>query len=199
MAAPTRRLTALLIPGALLLGAAATVQEPFPHDAHERLFPLCEGCHTVETDDPADLYPDPALCGRCHDGDQAPTVTWSPPTGAPEYRHPDHDRLAGVALACQDCHAGGGAVALAEFPASCDACHGDHHTPSARCRVCHGPVVRAEHDHAAHAGCAECHGPEWVADLEFNRELCLVCHQELVDHKPGRSCGQCHAVGQPGA
>ncbi len=44
-------------------------EQPFPHERHERLFPLCTGCHEgIPTGDRSEYYPDPATCAGCHDG-----------------------------------------------------------------------------------------------------------------------------------
>ncbi len=183
-----------------LLGVGAGVaQEAFPHDRHANLFPLCEGCHQVDTGNPANLYPGPEQCAQCHDGTQVAPVDWSSPGGDPGYSHPAHAEATGVALACTDCHGEGGAANVTRLSESCSSCHADHHTADARCRSCHqGPLV-AQHEARSHAGCggSGCHEAEWVAELTFNRELCLLCHQDMEAHKPGRSCGLCHAVGQP--
>lgn len=194
---PNHMIGSLLI--LAVVSTAGWAQEPFPHDRHERLFPLCEGCHEVEPGEPGALYPEPDQCRSCHDGDQVAEVEWSPPSGPASYRHPSHAESTGVRLGCHDCHGAGGGrgVALAELAASCSSCHEDHHSASARCGVCHSESVKGEHDLDAHSGCAECHESPWAAQLVFNRSLCLLCHADMADHKPGRECGQCHAVGQP--
>lgn len=196
MSVLSSRIVAPFLALGLLSVSAGYGQERFPHDRHDRLFPLCEGCHEVGTGDPADLYPPSEQCGQCHDGQQAAVVAWSPPGRPPSYRHPAHEEATGITLACRDCHANGGPVALSDLSGSCSSCHEEHHSPSARCRVCHSGPVPAAHDLSAHAGCggAGCHEAAWVADLSFDRELCLLCHQDMADHRPGRPCGPCHAV-----
>jgi hypothetical protein len=193
----TRVFAVFAVVGALLPTALAA-QSPFPHDQHERLFPLCEGCHDPGSGQPSDLYPTAELCGQCHDGDQAAAVRWAPPTDEPAYGHPVHVRGTGVALACTDCHRDD-AIPMAELAGSCAGCHEQHHEASTRCRVCHETPM-AEHTVAAHTGCAGsgCHEAPVAERLTFDRELCLLCHRDQVDHRPGRRCGDCHAVGQPG-
>lgn len=196
---PNGMVVSLLAFALVSAGAGWSQQESFPHERHERLFPLCEGCHQVEPGDAGSLYPDPDQCRSCHDGDQVAEVAWSPPAGPASYRHPAHPASAGVRLGCEDCHGSGDSrvVTLASLAASCSSCHEDHHAASARCSVCHSGTVIAEHDLAAHRGCAQCHESSWASQLTFNRSLCLMCHANMADHKPGRECGQCHAVGQP--
>lgn len=189
---------ALAVALLVLATGPGRAQEPFPHEAHEGLFPLCSGCHAIGGGE-AGLYPDPDLCGRCHDGAELAPVAWTPPATT-DYQHPDHEAAAGVALDCRYCHGEGGSNALADLPASCGNCHEPHHSGSVHCRACHGSDIQSLHEPAAHAGCAGsgCHAPDRVEGLRFNRELCLVCHPAMGDHKPGRPCGRCHAVGQPG-
>ncbi len=201
MAAFSSRLILPLLAVALISAGTGWVQEPFPHDRHARLFPLCEGCHQVESGQPGSLYPGPDQCVACHDGDQVAEVSWSPPSGEASYRHPSHAASTGVRLSCGDCHGEGGVrgVTLGAVAASCSSCHEEHHAASARCSVCHSGSVKSAHDLGAHRGCggSGCHEASWASQLTFNRTLCLMCHEEMVDHKPGRDCGQCHAVGQP--
>ncbi|NIP80300.1 MAG: hypothetical protein GWM90_14180 [Gemmatimonadetes bacterium] len=201
MTAPVRRRAEILAFGLALAAAGAVgagAQEPFSHETHDPLFPLCEGCHEVGPAG-ATLYPPPELCGRCHDGDQAPTVAWSTPAVETAYEHPVHGPETGVELSCTDCHGAAGGVRLAVSSDACASCHVEHHGESARCRLCHSPSPRPDHEAAAHAGCAGagCHAAEQVEDVRFDRELCLLCHPDRAEHRPGRTCGRCHAVGQP--
>jgi hypothetical protein len=202
MAAHRIGLTGSVLPVVALLvaGSGLGAQGPFPHEVHEPLFPLCEGCHDVGPAEAAAAYPAVELCERCHDGEQAPAVEWSAPPRDGIYAHPVHGPETGVELECQDCHGEAGGEGLATG-ASCSGCHAEHHGPSTRCRLCHAPSPQPLHDVRAHAGCAgsECHDPARVADLAFDRQLCLLCHTRRENHKQGRRCGDCHAVGQPGA
>ncbi len=199
MVAFSSRLVISLLGLGLLSAGAGWTQEPFPHDRHARLFPLCEGCHRVEPGEPGALYPEPTQCGACHDGEQVAEVQWSPPSREASYRHPSHEAATGVSLDCRDCHGGGGSVATVDVSASCSSCHEEHHSAAARCTICHTGTVKSDHGLDAHRGCggAECHTASWASQLTFNRSLCLLCHQDMKDHKAGRDCGRCHAVGQP--
>lgn len=183
--------------GAALLSPPLAAQEAFPHDSHDHLFPLCQGCHDVRSSPSPALYPSPEQCEACHDGEQASRVAWSPPDPVAAYDHPSHEAAAGVTLACTDCHGRDAGLDTGSMPTSCDRCHDDHHGASARCRACHTQSPRAQHEVAAHQGCggAGCHDAATTESLAFTRELCLTCHREMVEHKPGRSCGTCHAVG----
>ena len=190
---------------ALALGLALSgpgplaAQERFPHEAHQRLFPLCEGCHDVEAGDPVALHPEPERCASCHDGEQAPVVDWTRPPPDSGFAHPGHGPGVEVALACADCHPAGGEIRLAVDPGACAACHEPHHVGGARCRLCHSPSPRESHAADTHRGCAGagCHEAALVSTLAFDRQLCLLCHSDREDHKAGRRCGVCHAVGQP--
>jgi hypothetical protein len=52
------------------------------------------------------------------------------------------------------------------------------------------------HTREAHLGCAsaQCHAPQTVANLQAKRNVCVVCHQNKVTHKPGKECAACHQV-----
>ncbi|MEX1184889.1 MAG: cytochrome c3 family protein [Gemmatimonadota bacterium] len=97
---------------------------------------------------------------------------------------------------CTDCHNEGVSRAAA---AACTDCHEQHHRPEALCMQCHTAPPRASHTVAAHVGCAGagCHDPSPIQGVPRTRTLCLVCHQELVDHERGRNCADCHALPPP--
>jgi hypothetical protein len=136
-------------------GAYFTQQQGFPHAEHENLFPLCEGCHLgVEAGDSAAFYPEPALCGRCHDGEQADRVDWRGPTREIDnvrFDHAHHAREVardGEPLACESCHAEAGAEwmhvdkALAGNCLSCHAHEATEHFADAECSTCHVPLAQ---------------------------------------------------------
>lgn len=183
--------------------APAAAQSSFPHEDHVRLFPLCAGCHEgIQRGVTAATYPEPALCGQCHDGRQQPRVSWSRPASEPgRFDHAGHARRAadaGVEAGCRDCHRvdGTGLRLVAEPARACADCHGAHHDPASRCLSCHESVARERHDRSAHQGCggAGCHDADLAASLEPTRALCLVCHEALTDHEPGQRCAACHLV-----
>lgn len=99
---------------------------------------------------------------------------------------------------CSSCHTEGVRRAAA---AACTACHEEHHRPEALCMQCHTAPPRASHTAAAHVSCAGsgCHDPSPIQGVPRTRTLCLVCHQELVDHERGRNCADCHALPPPRA
>lgn len=157
----------VLASGALL--GFPSQDEPFPHAVHENLFPVCQGCHLgVVTGASEDLFPQPASCLQCHDGERQVQVEWSgrSQTRASnlQFTHPEHARLmeaAGEEVSCQSCHAAGDDpsrtvpqsgplprmdVALAS-PESCLQCHvhsaPEHLAPMAACQVCHVPLAEA--------------------------------------------------------
>lgn len=207
---PGRRLLLLgvVVGAALVAEAPAGAQEPFPHDEHARLFPLCTGCHQgVPSDDAEARFPSAALCSRCHDGVQAEVVAWAPPTPRQElvFAHPEHDMLLAredTALACTDCHGEqeGQQRLAGVFRAShstCASCHAhatsDHYVTGA-CGQCHVPLaetrwspdrvatltVPGDHD-PPDAFLAEIHGSGAEADLA----RCSTCHTRDV-------CTACH-------
>jgi hypothetical protein len=195
----------LLLVMGLLVAAGALVaslsrDEPFPHEAHEGLFPLCQGCHVgVVTGVDAELYPDPASCAECHDGVREERVDWSPPgprASNLRFFHPDHQDLVeslGDSATCQTCHAPDAppvrmAVSAAP-PEGCLECHVHaaeaHLAPVAECQVCHMPLTEAERIPTTRI--AAFPWPDSHDEPNF-----------LAEHAPGTpleqiSCGICHA------
>ncbi len=186
---------------------AAEQEEPFPHLAHQGLFPLCTGCHTgIPEGDAATLYPAPASCAGCHDGVEEPRVDWRPaprPGGILDFSHPAHAgdvaREGGEPVECADCHvaeAGPRMAVVPLEPARCLTCHGDdpgeHVEASTNCTRCHLPLARSESgetrvgvmsrpvDHDA-ADFLAAHAPE--GRRAVNR--CATCHVQ-------ERCVSCH-------
>lgn len=60
--------------------------------------------------------------------------------------------------------------------------------------TCHVGVQTPIHSDQVHAGCAGggCHDQDPVLSLRPTRNVCEVCHQDRVDHRPGRECTECH-------
>jgi hypothetical protein len=204
----TRAVTALL----LLVTALAAGERPrgeFPHLAHERLFPVCVGCHVAAAGGAAEhVFPSPELCARCHDGGRAPTVVWGAPGSRPsnlEFEHAAHAarlKAAGEPADCQHCHAGEGprsrmnvGRARAELCLECHAnAAGTHLAADANCGVCHLPLERATRLSARRVeGFPR---PATHAATDFlsahasaasgGSTSCSVCHAR-------QSCERCHA------
>jgi hypothetical protein len=205
-----RPLIAVGVLAAACIGALATWagQDPaFPHLTHERLFPVCEGCHAGQlTGEADDMFPQRADCDRCHDGIRAERVDWQPRDARAtnlRFSHPQHLDLttrSGEPVVCRECHAAEGEpsrmnVGLAQ-PERCIACHehaaASHLEASLQCGRCHVPLANAgglslqrvarlpqPPDHAA-PGFMDAHGA--AADATS----CSVCHAR-------ESCERCHA------
>ena len=142
----------------------------------------------------------PRLCTSCHNTvglrqSIQDTLTfklsvWKEPRArAFGFRHDKH-----TTYDCTICHATPNSL-LVPADKSCPACHAKHHVPDAQCRSCH-PPVKAAHTRDAHLGCtgSQCHTPQPVEELQAKRNVCLVCHQTQVNHKPGKECAACHQV-----
>ncbi len=101
-------------------------------------------------------------------------------------RHPD--------VTCATCHQEGPARLV--DTGECAGCHTDHHEATVTCMTCHAVPVATAHTVDAHVGCTGvgCHEDLPFEGVPRNREACLVCHQDLVDHRPGRDCAECHAL-----
>jgi len=158
----------------------------------------CRGCH--HTDGLG------TQCSRCH---QAPgggaqpaytverTLTLS--VRKPVDRTMPFDHRKHTSEQCSTCHTQG--LELSAAKVDCDQCHEQHHALDNDCTSCHrSPPVRAHPVTQAHTTCAGsgCHAnPPFQALPTTTREVCLVCHQQQKDHKPGRICADCHALSEP--
>jgi hypothetical protein len=152
---------ALVLAGSTVVALQVATPE-FPHQAHERLFPVCEGCHTgVVTGEAEMLYPDPASCAQCHDGERQKRVEWTPPGPRPSnlrFFHPEHRELVREAdeeATCSTCHVSGDPPVSrmsvgpprAEFCLGCHTHATDVHiavTAGVECSACHISLVEAE-------------------------------------------------------
>jgi hypothetical protein len=190
----------------------------FRHDEHDGV--ACVSCHTTRTahgavkvgrlqDCRSCHHATPAAndCVRCHDPQELEslrhTVTRTldirigslqRPTRTLVFEHARH-----AAVECTACHTG---VNL-EAPATsdCSSCHFEHHEATANCSACHERPAAGAHDRQSHLGCGGTGCHERVpAAIEFaprTRPLCLACHTEQRDHKPGRDCAGCHVLPPP--
>ncbi len=201
---------ALVVAGPALLSLALVGQQeiPFPHEAHQGLFPLCAGCHEgVPLGDVAEYYPEPASCNGCHDGAREERVTWSGPSdriGNVTYDHRGHDAELAAAgdapLECASCHipSGGERMAVTSDVQldTCWSCHAhpatEHHV-DADCSTCHVPLAETRFDlarieslptpssHEPEAFLAADHGRVAEADVS----QCVTCHTQ-------ERCVACH-------
>lgn len=182
--------------------------DPFPHEKHQGLFPLCTGCHAgIPGGEARTLYPEQDLCTRCHDGVDEERVEWSGPTTRPtnlRFEHPMHaSKLREVgdsAIACESCHgnpdgprmAVGDTVRLPE----CWSCHAhpaSDHLTDADCTTCHDPLARTRlplsaikalpvpPDHDSTGFLLEGHG----ASASRETARCETCHTR-------ERCAACH-------
>lgn len=155
----------LALTAAGLLGSRESVrglqEQPFPHERHEGLFPLCTGCHAgIPTGDPSQYYPDPSACAGCHDGVREVRISWQGPherVNNLKFVHSQHDQdLADAGdppQPCASCHvpAGGGRMAVSDS-IQLDTCWGCHahqasqHQVDAQCSTCHVPLTETSFD-----------------------------------------------------
>ena len=126
---------------------------PFPHERHERLFPLCESCHSgIVTGDARRSMPDEASCRECHNGTDTRVITWRRPEHDPgllRFSHVSHARETdSTGRACATCHATAPGASRMRVqraaPPACLGCHthraADHLSEDNRCAACH--VIR---------------------------------------------------------
>lgn len=142
----------------------------------------CQSCHTQA-----------ALEGR----GLTVTRTLEFSVGDPDRRTVGFDHAAHAGTDCATCHAEG--LTRPFQAASCDGCHTEHHEPTATCTTCHTAPAPDAHSVDAHVGCvgSGCHSDPPFEGAPRQRNGCLVCHQDLGDHQPGRECVSCHVLPAP--
>jgi hypothetical protein len=211
-AAPVRTAATPLPAEVRALPAIDTV---FRHQDHERVD--CLSCHTVDpvhgevrvrtlSDCRSCHHRSPLAsdCARCHSAADAPAATLNVrrvlqlSVGAPPARELpfDHARHAGVT--CASCHTQGAELSAAAV--ACASCHVEHHAPEARCATCHLPKPETPpHPLEVHVGCSGsgCHQDLPFEGVPRTRNLCLACHAQQEDHKPGQVCTTCHLLPSP--
>lgn len=154
----------------------------------------CQQCHHETTVNK--LGNGPAACLQCHKSSTLPErpqvveMRTSPSvthTRTLPFGHATH-----TTVACVNCHTTPVTLAAA---AQCSGCHVNHHEPTRECRTCHDGYA-AHRGQQVHLGCAGsgCHSDRAVLALSSARNVCLACHADQVQHKPGRDCGTCHRV-----
>lgn len=156
----------------------------------------CRSCHHAE--------PVATACLGCHDEGAVrrltPTVSrvmdiqvgrLDRPRRSLPFDHADH-----LGYDCQQCHTRG--LALSAAGLDCAQCHEEHHQAQVSCMSCHPSPAGDAHGLDAHLTCtgAGCHTapPATVQAIPRTRDFCLACHQDLVEHQPGRNCVTCHAL-----
>lgn len=180
----------------------------FPHRRHAGLFPQCTVCHRgIPTGDSATIYPSPAACANCHDGQVEPRVGWQRPTplvtnlAFSHARHQQSVDSAGGTIACLSCHrTPGDTSSMAVSPPQpqlCIQCHAHsapaHMDAAQICATCHVPLVRAPlslSQVAALPKPADHDAPDWVQrhappSPAAAAARCAVCHAR-------ESCERCH-------
>jgi len=157
----------------------------------------CRACHHAA--------PNSDSCDRCHDSAVAPheafqqTVTMSLSVGEPDRSRTvtfPHSRHAD--LACGTCHTRG--VRLIAVNVDCGSCHEDHHRPENDCTQCHNAAPTSAHPPSeAHVTCSGsgCHSTFPFETVPRTRQVCLACHQDRQDHRPGQRCAECHTLPSP--
>ena len=151
----------------------------------------CQSCHHADGER---AMP----CAQCHQTAElreqrnmpvrfALSVARQPETRNVPFRHSWHTEVE-----CGACH---GAPVTKAVTADCASCHAQHHVVQADCRLCHRPA-KADHTRQAHLGCAGsgCHSLRQPVALQETRNVCLTCHADMVNHRPGRECATCHEV-----
>jgi hypothetical protein len=166
--------------GALTIRTATDCQACHHGTASSQPAAACAACHTASAI--ARPYPVTASVRT--------SVRPAAQTRVLPFRHPEHR-----GISCETCHATPVTRAVSR---DCASCHAEHHEPERNCRACHTEAVMRTTDHqrTVHLGCAGsgCHTDAAALRLPPVRNVCLSCHQDLVNHRPGGECAQCHQV-----
>ena len=198
----------------MLLASAALLSQisspGFPHQAHTRFFPLCEGCHSgIVMGVASKAYPGEDECATCHDGTSArrKRVVLNPRlarTSNLTFSHTQHRKAStqrGKTATCPNCHGVPGAPRMsvgAPQPAGCMTCHAgkgeSHLSPTMQCATCHLPLTRAQSVPRDKVG--QFPRPSWHEANDFLAQhgrgsaersaTCSVCHAR-------NTCERCHA------
>jgi hypothetical protein len=158
----------------------------------------CRDCHHTERVD--------QTCASCHEESGSTTDPHAVAQtlrllGEEVQRILPFDHELHASEECATCHTEG--LGLSAAPLDCASCHDDHHEPERSCMSCHEPVLAEAHPiERAHVTCAGsgCHTDGPFTTVPRTRQVCLGCHQDLVDHRPEEpDCAECHALPDPGS
>jgi len=189
------------------LRATRAVDE-FTHEDHDGLFPLCTGCHIgAETGSLDDLYPEPASCVTCHDGETEERVVWEGPSRLEtnlDFDHGEHiDEVVAegdAPLTCADCHGDPEPAVLAEprvEAAECLTCHekpsdDTGHYVEADCTLCH---VAAASSTLGASRIAELPTPP-DHEIDADDSFVAAVHGEKAEARAQERCVTCHVQDQ---
>ncbi|MBT8402326.1 MAG: hypothetical protein KJP18_00635, partial [Gemmatimonadetes bacterium] len=160
----------------------------------------CRSCHHTEA--PAED------CSTCHAGTElaavAPTTVSQQVSFSvvddPFRRDLPFEHEVHTDSDCTDCHQQ--SLPQTFDPASCATCHTEHHGTEVTCMACHALPVESAHTVENHVGCTGvgCHEEPKMhfEGVPRQNQACLVCHQDLTDHRPGESCAECHQLTDSG-
>jgi len=200
------------------LALSAAPDSIFRHAEHQDVD--CLSCHTMDTShgevtiqalgDCRQCHhspPQSSDCATCHadsgldDRTFSRTVTFALSTGDDVTRSLPFDHTEHESTDCSTCHTEGTSMSVAAV--DCNSCHEEHHEVGVTCSTCHTPSPQAEHTVDTHVGCAGagCHEDAPFQGVPRERELCLVCHVEQIDHQvqARETCADCHALPEPGS
>jgi len=184
-------------------------ERPFRHETHTEV--SCTSCHNSQEAHGQPTVTTATDCQACHHSAERAepctachaTATLVPARvsrsialdiGLRANRSLPFDHAVHTSVTCGQCHADG--VGRSAATVDCASCHREHHEPSVTCMACHAQPRANAHTLSAHVTCAGagCHESQTYDPLPRTREFCLVCHQDLVDHRPGQDCASCHAL-----
>ena len=189
--------------------ARAAQEDPFPHDRHQGLFPLCSGCHAgMASGADVDEFPEVGSCAACHDGVARDRVVWNGPSARVDnvdFDHVEHalelEAEGDPEQTCAACHIpeGGERMAVSDSIqlGLCWSCHAhetdDHFAEVASCETCHVPLSSTSFslDRISAMPRPSSHdGEEFVAAVHGSLasegvQTCATCHTQ-------ETCATCH-------
>jgi hypothetical protein len=204
--------------GASTVAVAVQQQEGvrFAHARHRAL--QCNACHdssrahgTLKISSIAqcrDCHHDGSAarpCASCHESGSYLTANYpkqqrfrisartSQHTRTINFNHEPHKTIV-----CTQCHTEPNTRSAAAV--SCTSCHQQHHAADVSCRLCHVPR-QGVHDLRVHMSCSGsgCHTTNPTPGVPRTREFCLLCHQNMLQHKGTANCVTCHVLPAPRA
>ena len=197
--------------------AQRATADSFPHSRHTKF--ACLACHRTGQLHGGLTFERPRGCAICHHQDASPakcvschrtgkydaprqaTVTVSVPGRAAKPRPVEFLHARHASRSCVECHTTPVTLAAAPTKASCNDCHGEHHTQTSTCTACHRIAdPKAEHKPTdlTHQQCDACHTRTVIAGLTPTRSLCSSCHTaRATGHYDSRECSTCHFLAAP--
>lgn len=148
----------------------------------------CAGCHEPHSGAQA------APCRSCHAAEHTSAPRGHQNCGS---CHEPHAGTTGV-QPCSGCHANEASTPHGRAQQSCTGCHRAHGPEGkvlAPCASCHSvAALPGLHRGSEHQNCTGCHTGHGDS-RPTQREACVGCHRDRLQHFPDGACASCHLFG----